>query len=148
MSTMELAQLIHRKHEVLSLLLRLGARQIELVQSNDWDDLAKVLSAKQRLLTVITDLERQLAPYQAQSPELRIWNSPEEREACRAKAAECTTMLAELMRLERESETCMVRRRDETAQRLAGMHDAGAARHAYLMDHDSGSIGLDMVSQD
>jgi hypothetical protein len=148
MSTTRLSQLIHRKHEVLSLLLRLGARQIELVHENDWDALAKVLSAKGKLLAAITQIEAQLAPFQEQSPDARIWDDPGQRDACRQQAAECNTMLAEIMRLERDSEAHMVRSRDRTAQQLAGLHDAGAARHAYLMDDGAASLGLDMVSSD
>jgi hypothetical protein len=56
-------------------------------------------------------------------------------------------LLAEVLQLERDSERAMIRRRDEAARQLAGLHAAGAARHAYAADVEPPAMGLDLVSE-
>lgn len=147
MQTELLAQLIGRKHEVLTHLRSLGMRQAELVGEDEWAQLTKVLSTKQRLLDLLAQTERELEPYRAEAPEHRVWKSDAARDACRRQAEECAALLADVMRLEREGEQAMVRRRDEAARQLAGMHAAVAARHAYAAEDVPASIGLDLVSE-
>lgn len=147
MHTELLARLVARKHEVLTHLRTLALRQRELVGEDDWAQLTKVLSTKQRLLDLLGQVERELEPFRAQTPEDRVWASAADRDACRRAADECATLLAEVMQLERESERAMIRRRDEAARQLAGLHSAGAARNAYVAEDQPASIGLDLISE-
>lgn len=147
MHTERLAQLVERKREVLVHLRSLGARQLELVDGDDWSQLTKVLSTKQRLLGLLSDIERELVPFRDEPPQLRVWASETARETCRRHADDCAALLAEVMDLEREGERAMIRRRDETARRLSGMHVSVAARHAYVADDQPASLGLDLVSE-
>lgn len=147
MHTQRLAQLVDRKREVLVHLRSLGMRQLELVAGDDWSQLTKVLSTKQRLLDMLSDLERELAPFRNEPPEFRVWASDAAREACRRHADDCAALLAEVMQLEREGERAMIRRRDETARLLSGMHVTAAAHSAYVADDRPASLGLDLVSE-
>jgi len=147
MQTELLAKLIARKHEVLTHLRSLGLRQAELVGGDDWSQLTKVLSTKQRLLDLLTQTERELAPFRGERPELRVWASDAARDTCRQQADACAVLLAEVLQLERDGERAMITRRDEAARQLAGMHNAGAARSAYVMEQEPASFGLDLVSE-
>jgi hypothetical protein len=147
MQTERLAQLVERKREVLFHLRALGVRQLELVDTDDWSQLTKVLSTKQRLLGLLSDIERELAPFRNEAPHLRTWASDAARDKCRQDADECATLLNEVMQLERDGERAMVRRRDEAARQLSGMHNSVTARHAYIVEHAPSSIGLDLVSE-
>jgi hypothetical protein len=106
-----------------------------------------VLSTKQRLLDLLARIERELEPFRAEAADDRVWRSDEDRDACRRQADACAALLADVMRLERDSEQAMVRRRDEAARQLAGMHAAVAARNAYAAESLPASIGLDLVSE-
>ncbi len=147
MQTELLAQLIGRKHEVLTHLRSLGLRQAELVGEDDWAQLTKVLSTKQRLLDLLAQIERELEPYRSEAPEHREWASDAARDACRRQADACAALLADVMRLERESEQAIVRRRDDAARQLSGLHAAVAARSAYAAANEPASIGLDLISE-
>jgi hypothetical protein len=146
MRTDELANLVARKRDVLSHLRALAVRQFELAEGSDWSELEKVLSAKERLLALVVQLEAQLDPFRADNPDDRVWESCEARQACREQSRECAALLAEIMRLERQSEEAMVRRRDAAAARLAGLQAGGAAHAAYLADGPT-SLGFDLVSE-
>ena len=58
----------------------------------------------------------------------------------------CERLLAEIVRLERESEQDLVRRRDESALRLAGAHTASRAHGAYLGQRRPASGHLNLTS--
>jgi hypothetical protein len=147
MQTERLAQLVERKREVLFHLRSLGVRQLELVDTDDWSQLTKVLSTKQRLLGLLSEIERELMPFRNEAPQFRAWASDAARDKCRQDADECATLLNEVMQLERDGESAMVRRRDEAARQLSGMHHGIAARHAYVVENEPSSIGLDLVSE-
>ena len=49
------------------------------------------------------------------------------------------------MRLEKQGEMEMVRRRDDASVRLAGMHGASEARHAYVAA--AAATGLDLSTE-
>ena len=55
----------------------------------------------------------------------------ESRRRCQAVAERCEALLAELMLIEKQSESNLRQRRDETAARLKGAESAGEARRAY-----------------
>lgn len=130
-STENLSKLISQKLQVLTQLRQVGLRQGQLVAAGDVAALLKLLGAKQQLLAGLQKLERAMAPYHDQDPELRVWASPDHRAACAAEATQCKTLLAEIVAMEREHEQAMVVRRDEVAEQLRHAQSAQAATSAY-----------------
>jgi hypothetical protein len=130
-STEQLASLIAKKHEVLVQLCAVGARQTDLVASGEIAGLLKLLAAKQHLINGLQQLERELKPYYAGDPDQRVWRSPDERARCAKQAAECNTLLEEIVRLEKIGADKMDARKNEVAQQLQQVHAAAHVRNAY-----------------
>lgn len=147
MNTQTLAELISRKLDALAQLYELGRRQRELIDGGELDGLIRVLSAKQRLLSFLQKIEADLKPFQRQDPEQRQWLSSEQRDICRRNAQRCQTLLAEIVRLEKECEALLICRRDEAALRLQEVHSAAEARGAYRHATAPKSTGLDLISE-
>lgn len=144
LDTGTLAGFLDRKLEVLRQLRQLAGRQTELIEAGDMSALMRLLASKQVLLLEMQRLEGQLDPFRAQEPDERVWATPAARERSRQVASACERLLAELMQIEKASETEMSRRRDEVSARL---HDAGTAaraRHAYDERHLVGGGQLDL----
>ncbi len=129
--TKHLAELIHRKHEVLAQLCDVGRRQKEIVERGETTALLQLLAAKQNMITLMQQVERELAPYHGEDPDARVWASAEVRAHCAQQAAECNRLLAEIVELERHSAEQMTVRRNEVAAQLRQVYAAGQARHAY-----------------
>lgn len=142
-----LATLVERKLHVLTLLKRLAEQQLALIEVGDMELLIKLLAAKQTLLTQLQNLERQLDPFRAQDPETRNWPSAAARAACQRQADLSAQILTELMQLERQGESQMVRRRDSAAARLQTMHTAAEANHAYAAGPLDPVSGLDVCHE-
>jgi len=130
-STEQLASLIAKKHEVLVQLRAVGVRQTDLVASGEIAGLLKLLAAKQHLINGLQQLERELKPFYIGDPDQRVWRSPEDRARCAQQAAECNTMLEEVVRLEKIGAEKMDARKNEVAQQLQQVHAAAHVRHAY-----------------
>jgi hypothetical protein len=130
-STEQLAELIAKKHEVLSQLRSVGLRQADLVGSGEIAALLKLLAAKQNLITALQELERELKPYYAGDPDKRAWRSPKERARCAQQANECNALLEEIVRLEKLGAEKMNERRDNVAEQLQQVHAAAHVRSAY-----------------
>lgn len=126
-----LADRISKKHDLLVQMRDLGKRQIEFIELGDLTQLLRVLSAKQRLLSGLQSVEKELLPFRNQDPESRTWRSAEDRARCAQIARSTETLLAEIMLQERQSETHLSARRDEAAVALEGAHTAAEARGAY-----------------
>ncbi|MGO8752364.1 MAG: hypothetical protein ACLQNE_41020 [Thermoguttaceae bacterium] len=129
-----LSDVIHRKHNCLLHLRNLGERQLELVRRGSMTELLDLLSVKQQMLTDLQRIEHALDPFRNQDPDRRRWRTQEGREACAEELARCERLLAEIVRLEKQSEQDMICRRDEAAARLTGVHSAGHAREVYLAE--------------
>ena len=129
--TDRLAELAGRRHECLSQLHVLSARQLELIDQEDMTQLLGVLAAKQRVLGELQEVERGLDPYRGQNPDERRWRSPDARRRCGELIARSESLFAEILEREKEGEERMRRRRDETAVRLQGARAATLARTAY-----------------
>lgn len=127
-----LARLIDAKHGVLVQLRQLALRQQEWIAQGDMSRLMSLLAAKQQLLGQLQQVEQGIDPFRAQDPDRRPWRSPQDRNRCRDTAAKCEAMLAEIMDLERKSESELVQRRDLAAVRLQGLHQADRATQAYF----------------
>ena len=146
-NTDRLAALVGSKLELLTLLVRLAQQQLALIEAGDMSMLMKLLAAKQTLLTQLTELERKLDPYRADDPDARVWRSPQARAECQQQSELAAQNLSELMALEKQGEGRMVRRRDEAAARLQGVHSAAEASHAYAASPAAPNSGLDLCDQ-
>ncbi len=127
LATDNLAELIRKKHQILTQLREIGLRQQKLVDESATVGLLQLLGAKQHLIGALQMVERNLRPFQAEDPEQRQWRTAAERAACAERAAECQQLLSDVMELERRQEARMVERRDQAAEQL---QRAGAAHQA------------------
>lgn len=131
LATANLADLITKRRLCLVKLRDLGRKQAELIAAGEMGALLRSFSAKNQWIVAVQAIERELAPFHAQDPGERLWASPRAREECAQTAAECQSLLDEIMQLEHENELKMTERRDHVAQQLQAAHAAGAARVAY-----------------
>jgi flagellar biosynthesis/type III secretory pathway chaperone len=129
--TTQLADLIRRKHAVLMQLCEVGRRQKDVVERGETTALLELLAAKQTMITLLQQVERDLAPFQSEHPDARVWESAEARVRCAAQAAECNQLLAAVVELERHCAEQMTVRRNDVAAQLKQVVTAGQARSAY-----------------
>jgi hypothetical protein len=130
-TTERLAELIGNKRQVLAQLRDVGQRQTDLINHGDTASLLKLLAAKQHLISTLQSVERELNPYYAEDPDRRTWKSPQDRAACASQAAECNSLLEEIVRLEKHGAEMMTVRRNEVAEQLQQAHAAAHVRSAY-----------------
>lgn len=147
LDTEVLSALIDKKHECLVCLRDMGRRQYELVHEGSITGVLDVLSAKQDVLVRLQSIERALDPFRHDDPEARQWSAPERRQLCAQQLQRCEELLGEILAQERQSEQELIRRRDETAEQLQGMHTAGHARGAYIRAAARTSHHLDLSSE-
>ena len=145
METQRLAQVVQCKLQIMQLLRRLAAQQLEIITGGDISNLLKLLAAKQTVMDQLAKLEQQLDPFRGQDPETRDWPSTAAREECQRNVETCNELLTEIMRLEKQGEMEMVRRREAASIQLSGMHGASEARHAYVAA--AAATGLDLSTE-
>ena len=145
--TERLLELVDRKRQILAQLCQQGLKQLELVDRNELGELINVLSVKQQLIAALAQTQRELDPFRGQRPEDRQWRNPADRSRCAKLLEDCETLLAETIRQERQSESLLRARRDETAERLADANQARQARHAYVSPDSHGPRQLDLASE-
>jgi hypothetical protein len=126
-----LADLVRRKHGVLVQLCDVGRRQKEIVERGETTALLELLAAKQTMISVLQQVERELAPFHAEHPDARDWATADVRARCAEQAADCNRLLAEVVELERHSADRMAIRRNDVAAQLQQVYAAGQARTAY-----------------
>ncbi len=141
-----LAELVTRKRECLLKLREMVGKQLELATDGSVAALLDVLASKQRVIVRLQDVETSLSPFRDQDPNQRRWRLPQVRDLCAQQLAECETLLEQILSEERQSETAMVQRRDETAKQLHGAHHAGRARGAYTAESKSSLSQIDLSS--
>ena len=124
MESDRLAQLALCKLQIMQLLRKLAAQQLDVISGGDMTNLLKLLAAKQTVMDQLAKLEQQFDPFRGQDPETRDWSSTAAREECQRNVESCNELLMDIMRLEKQAEMEMVRRRDDASVRLAGMHGA------------------------
>ena len=142
-----LAEFIGKKLAVLEQLRDLSRRQTDLISDGDIQRLLSVLSAKQTLLNELQKIQKRLEPFRKQDPETRRWRSPADRERCRQLAERSETLLGEIMLVEKQSESEMVRRRDDAATRLRNVNTSAEATRAYLDASGPPQPMLDLSSE-
>jgi hypothetical protein len=138
-STDQLATLITQRWQCLRQMRELGRKQSELIATGEMESLLQLLAAKQKILSAIQAIERNLDPYHREDPEQRIWSSPQARTQCAQQSADCRLLLEEVMRLEIQNEQLLTHRRDEVASQLQTVHTASLARGAYQAQQSSPS---------
>jgi flagellar biosynthesis/type III secretory pathway chaperone len=131
LSTKTLAELVRRKHDVLVQLCDIGRRQERIVDEGETTMLLQLLSSKQTLISSLQQVEREMAPYQLENPDARVWPTAEERARCAQQAAECNQLLEQIVAMEKQSADRMTARRNEVAAQLRHVYAAGQARDAY-----------------
>lgn len=142
-----LAELIRRKVDCLARLHDMGEKQIEFVRADRITELLHVLAAKQRVLIELQRIERELAPFCDQAPDKRQWRTSEGRRECAQQLEQCESLLGKIVAQEKESEGELIRRRDELAARLQGIHLASQARGAYTAQSAPDAGRLDFLSE-
>lgn len=142
-----LAELIAAKRDILEQVRQLSRQQSADVASGELTRLLTILAAKESLLRRLFAVERKLDPYREEDPEARRWRSPEARRRCQQDAERCESLLSEIMLLEKQSESDLRSRRDETAQQLEGLQSAGEARRAYAFPMVPQPSHLDLSSE-
>lgn len=142
-----LAALIDQKRDCLGRMRDLGTRQLELVRGGEMTALLDVLAAKQRLIGQLQRIERELDPFRNQDADARRWRTPGDRQRCAARLAECESLLAEIIRRERQGENELTLRRDAAARQLHGAHIAAQARGAYVAAPPRSMSQLDIMSE-
>jgi hypothetical protein len=130
-STDRLATHIAQRRQCLMQMRDLGHKQSELIATGEMDSLLRLLAAKQKLLSALQTIERNLAPYHDEDPQQRLWSSPEARAQCAQQATDCRLLLKEVMQLEKRNEQQITLRRDQVANQLQTVHTASLARGAY-----------------
>jgi len=132
-----LSDLIQRKRSCLVQLRDMGEKQLVLVHEGNMTQLLELLAVKQHVLIQLQQTERGLDRFRDEDPQKRVWSSPAKRQQCAANLADCERLLAQIVAQEKQSEQELIRRRDEAADRLAGVHTAGQARGAYTAQWQS-----------
>jgi len=141
-----LFELIRSKRNCLEQILVMGRRQMELIELDQMAALLDLLASKQRALTELQQIERQLDPFRNQAPESRCWRSEEARRQCADELQSCAALLAEIIGGEKRAERAMVHRRDKAAAQLQGMHKAGRARASYTRPSATAVSQIDLCS--
>jgi hypothetical protein len=136
MDTDVLRQLIGTRCNLLLELSQLVQRQSDLVLVGDVNGLLSLLAAKQHLLNDLLRVDGELDPFREQDPEARIWRSEADRDSTRKTAERCQVLLADVLRIERQCEAELIRRRDHTASLIDGLHGAARATQAYGNVHE------------
>jgi hypothetical protein len=147
LATDYLSELIARKHRVLSQLRQLAQRQKETIAAGEMTRLLGLLAAKQKVIEALQAVERELDPYRSQDPESRRWRSVDDRQQVRRTAEACESLLREIIQLEQHCESHMKTRRDATATRLQGTHQAAQASQAYVGPDRPRRQHLDLSSE-
>jgi hypothetical protein len=146
-STTKLVECMVRKHDCLTQLLALGARQRELIETGEMTQLLNVLAEKQRSIASLQECEQALDPFRGDDPDRRVWAGEAERLHCAGLASRCERMFAEVLACEKHCEEALRRRRDETAEQLSAVHTGGTVHSAYTdMGPASASI-LDLSAE-
>jgi flagellar biosynthesis/type III secretory pathway chaperone len=147
LDTNTLTQLLAQKCELLLQLRQLVGRQFELIDASNLSQLLNLLTEKQRLIGRLQTIQRQLDPYRAQLPQQREWLSDEHRRRGAELADACQRLLAEVVEVDKQSESRLSLRRDEAATRLQSVHFAIQAREAYVEPAASTKSHVDLSSE-
>jgi hypothetical protein len=131
LSTNILAGLMVKRRKCLTQLRDLGVRQQELIAAGEISALLRLAGAKQQLIVALQALEKQLAPFQEQDPDKRVWASAEARAQCASDAEASRELIRQVMEMEQDGERQMTARRDQVAGQIRAVAAGGRVREAY-----------------
>jgi len=131
LSTDSLFELIESKLHLLVEMQAMSLAQADLVSQHDMTSLMTLLSRKQELMSALGGVQSELARFQDQDPELRIWSTPGRRKDCKDMVARCDQLLQELIVMEDRSLNSMNLQRESVAAQLQQNIDACTIQNAY-----------------
>lgn len=131
LSTDSLFELIESKLHLLVEMQAMSLAQADLVTQHDMTSLMTLLSRKQELMSALGSVQSELARFQDQDPELRIWSTPGRRKDCKDMVARCDQLLQELIVMEDRSLNSMNLQRESVAAQLQQNIDACTIQNAY-----------------
>ena len=145
--TKRLAQLLDQKHDVLIQLHALATRQLDVASASDTGVMFSLIATKQKLIDALMQLEQLLAPFRAESPEERVWDSPEERVRTAGVSQQCDVLLQEIMSMDRLGLERVQSRQQQTRVQIDAAQQAASARNAYLASQTPGPHTIDVASE-
>ncbi len=131
LDTDRLALLAEQKLQLLEHLRELTLAQQTLVSEQRVEELLTFLSRKNETLEDLRTLQQEIAQFQDQQPEDRVWQSNDMRVRCRENFRRSEALLAELLAMEDSAITELSQRRDLVAQQLQQYTTADAIHDAY-----------------
>ena len=131
LSTDSLFELIESKLHLLVEMQAMSLAQADLVTQHDMTSLMTLLSRKQELMAALGSVQSELARFQDQDPELRVWSTPGRRKDCKDMVARCDQLLQELIVMEDRSLNSMNLQRESVAAQLQQNIDACTIQNAY-----------------
>ena len=131
LSTDSLFELIESKLHVLVEMQAMSLAQADLVTQHDMTSLMTLLSRKQELMSALGSVQSELARFQDQDPELRVWSTPGRRKDCKDMVARCDQLLKELIVMEDRSLNSMNLQRESVGAQLQQNIDACTIQNAY-----------------
>ncbi len=144
--TKSLAMLIQRQWIALSGLHQLVLEQQNCLGSDRIEMLLSLIARKQPLVEELQDISLRLQAYRDQSPEHRVWESPQERARCQAQAKQCEELHSEIVRLEAGALELMEQQRSAIASQLQDCRDSSFATTAYATQDLLSDGGLDLTN--
>lgn len=145
--TDRLAELLRCRHQCLLELRQLGRRQQELIDQGQMTALLDLLTIKQRSIGRLQQIERALDPFRDQAPQQRCWRNAEHRQQCAELVEQCQRLLAEIIAAEKQSETVLLRRRQQTLDQLQQMQAAEDVLGMYATQSELAGGQLNILSE-
>jgi len=131
-TTRQLARLLEQRRLALEQLRSVCRKQLQALEDADTSRLLRLLVAKQKVITTLQSVEKELDPFRTEDPDQRRWDDLELRDRCRDDLEQADRLWAEIMSVESACEEKLQQRRTETAERLATVGRVTEARTAYL----------------
>ncbi len=143
-----LSELISRRRTILSQLLEIGGRQMEVIAAGRMTELMGLLAEKQQPLQQLGEISTLLREAAQDDPQARQWESAESREKCRVQQQQCEQMHIELLAIEAQCETALSESRESLQQRLGQIDSANQAANKYVDSEAIPTLGnrLDLSS--
>lgn len=143
LSSQRLAELCQQRLAILKQMKETYLEQLQALDDSEW--LMSTMAKKQYLLDRLLAVHAEIAPFQAEDPDLRDWPSRAEREACQRIADEGQAILVELKTIEQNTIDMMQTRFQLVKGELQMVQAAMLAQQAYA-SHDQEHAALETMS--
>ncbi len=131
LTTDHLLELIERKLHLLSVIKQMSVQQTELIRCDEVESLLALLARKNEAMDGLQRVQKQLAPFQSQNADSRIWKSESDRRQCREMVQQCEQLLADLISLENMAVRTLSDERAVIGDQLRMMQSAHSIHKAY-----------------